>query len=136
MNKKETMDDLFDEIELDEEDLTKIAHDYLEEPSKKNSEDEEFHNICKKLGEHCKKTWICLPCIAEEQSDETIITKVNYQDILTTSSEDFFNWLCYVWPPAKTSIASFSDYDSIDLRLNTFVNIVATHKNLPLLFRS
>lgn len=132
MNKKKDMNDLFDENSWDiGQDISDSV--FVEETEKLETKNE-YDEIVYRLGKYCEKTWICSPCIVEENEKGEITGKILCQELSKASSRDFFNWVCYVWPPAKTLNHIPEDYDSFDVRFKTFINLVAIHKNLHLLF--
>lgn len=106
--------------------LIKIASEI---PGGLRSEEIEWNACIERLEEHCKKTWVCLP-----QIDTNNKLCISTGEIKECSSNLFFKWLCYVYPPAKNMKHSASDYDKTEFREKAFFNIVniVTSMKFPL----
>jgi hypothetical protein len=86
------------------------------EPHVVDPESSEYADVVARLTEHCNRMWIAYPT---KEGD-----KFMFRDLENCPSEDFYSWMCYIYPVTKTSNVTADDYKELDARQKSFVAVI------------
>jgi hypothetical protein len=120
-------EDLYDGPPAQEEatDTPAVAPDTPKDP-----EEEEWEACLQRLTKCQSKTWICVPAVTRTIHSEEPRLTVKIQELENCNPTTFFEWICYVYPYAKTMQHTPEDYDKYKDRMAAWTAVLSHLKQL------